>query len=353
MNLHAPVRLTELAQGAGCAAKMGPGDLSAMLKPLQAIFSQANYPDLLRGLERPDDAAVYRLDDQRSLVFTTDFFPPMVDDPYSFGQIAAANALSDIFAMGAEPLVALNIAAFPANIDPAVAAEIIRGGAEKVREAGAVIAGGHTISDVEPKYGLAVVGIAPTNSFFTKQGARPGDRLYLTKKLGTGILTTAHKRDLISPDHLDEAVRSMTRLNRKAGQLLQQQAMAIQAATDITGFSLIGHGHEIAKSSGCALRFEFDLLPWLPGAQTHAANGISTGGGARNAAYYSTYLSEETGLDAAKRSLIFDPQTSGGLLLAVDPCHAAMVEQAFVSQDEPLHLVGAAVDGPSGQVIIA
>ncbi|HJX40411.1 MAG TPA: selenide, water dikinase SelD, partial [Anaerolineales bacterium] len=217
-----------------------------MLRPLQSLFEAAESPDLLVGLGAPDDAAVWRLDDSRALVVTTDFFTPIVDDPYAYGAIAAANALSDLYAMGAAPFLALNLVAMPTDLEPEIVAEILRGGAEQIRRAGAVLAGGHSIQDQEPKYGLVALGMADPAHLMTKDASRPGDRLVLTKPLGTGVTTTALIRDQGEPGHAAEAIEWMSRLNDRASRLALQAG--VRAATDVTGFGLLGHGLELAQA---------------------------------------------------------------------------------------------------------
>ena len=291
--------------------------LGQVVRPLSDLFQPKDYPALLVGLAQPDDAAVYRLNDSQAIISTADFFPPVVDDPYDFGAIAAANALSDVYAMGGDPLFALNLVAWPDDVPAETLAEVLRGGAEKVREAGAVIAGGHTVSDREPKYGLAVTGIAHPNHIFTKGGARPGDVLVLTKPLGTGTITTAIKRGQAHADDARACVDSMARLNRHAATAARASGSAVHAVTDITGFGLVGHGHEMAHLSGCGLRLQYDQLPWLPGAENYAREWIFPGGTERNEAYYARWLVLERSLSDWQRMLLFDPQTSGGLLAAV------------------------------------
>ncbi len=327
---------------------MGPEALAQVLRPLQGMFAPADYPDLLQGLAEPDDAAVWRLDGTRALVLTSDFFPPIVDDPYSFGAIAAANALSDLYAMGADPLLGINLVGFPADLDRSILSEILRGGAYKMREAGAVVAGGHTTSDQEPKYGLAVVGIAHPEKILTKGGAREGDLIYLTKPLGTGVVTTAQKNDEVDEQDLDAAVESMVRLHRGAAALIDKLAGAVRAATDVTGFGLAGHAHEVAEKSGLALRLTWDELPLLPGAERYAREGHVPGGSRRNRSYYETWVRWNGGREEWQDALLFDPQTAGGLLLAVDPERRGDLERAFENSEEPLRRVGQAVAGESG-----
>jgi selenide,water dikinase len=327
---------------------MGPEALAQVLRPLQGMFAEADYPDLLQGLAEPDDAAVWRLDGTRALVLTSDFFPPIVDDPYSFGAIAASNALSDLYAMGARPLLAINLVGFPATLDRSILGEILRGGAEKVRESGAVIAGGHTTEDTEPKYGLAVVGMAHPEKILTKSGARPGDLLYLTKPLGTGVVTTAQKNEAVHEADLLVATQSMCRLHRGAADLLASFDGAAHGATDVTGFGLGGHAHEIAESSGLTLRFNWDKLPLLPGAARYAREGFIPGGGRRNQGYYAKWIRWMRDPEDWQAALFCDPQTAGGLLLAVDPSKRDVLESAFKASEEPFHLIGEAFSGNPG-----
>lgn len=314
---------------------MAPEALAHVLRPLANLFSQTDYPDLLVGLGRADDAAVYRLSDDQALAATVDFFTPIVDDPYAYGAIAAANALSDIYAMGGRPLFALNIAAFPADLPAGMIAEVLRGGAEKVMEAGAAIAGGHTIQDKEPKYGLVVLGLVDPRRILTKGGARPGDKLVLTKPLGTGVITTALKRDLASDEQMAAAVESMVQLNRAASETAL--LAGVQAATDITGFGLLGHACEMLDELGAGLRFFFDRLPWLPGAQRLGDEWVYPGGAHNNRAFFSPRVRFDPQISEAQQTLCFAPETSGGLLLAVPPQHAdqllARLERAWVVGD--------------------
>ena len=329
---------------------MGPEALAQVLRPLAGMFAQEDYPDLLRGLESPDDAAVWRLDDMRALVLTSDFFPPVVDDPYHYGAIAAANALSDVYAMGARPLVAINLVSFPDALDAVILTEILRGGADKVREAGAVIAGGHTTTDKEPKYGLAVVGEVHPDRILGKGGAAAGDELFLTKPIGTGIVTTAHKRNEVDETHLREATESMARIHRGAADLLDSFRGAVHAATDITGFGLAGHAHEVAHQSGLTVQFVWDELPKLSGVEGYARQGHLTGGAGRNRDYYGEWTRKKRELAEWEEELLFDPQTSGGLLISVAPGRSAALIEAFRLAGEPIWRVGAAAEGDAGVV---
>ena len=323
--------------------------MTQVLRPLSEIYSRDAYPQVLVGLSEPDDAAVYQLDASRAIISTTDFFPPVVDDPYDFGAIAAANALSDVYAMGGQPLMAINLVAFPEDLDKTILSEILRGGAEKVKEAGAVIAGGHSITDAEPKYGLSVTGEVAVNRIIRKSGAQAGDVLILSKRLGTGVVTTALKRDIAAAEHLNAAVHSMSRLNRVAADLAQRHA--VHAMTDITGFGLVGHGLEMAKLSGVTFRLNVSDLALLPGAAEYARAGVFPGGMERNRDYYSAWLSIDGQLDEYEHGLLFDPQTSGGLLMAVSAERADKLLADLQSQGEEAFALGDVVAGPGNIVV--
>ena len=304
------VYLTKLAPNCGCAAKVGPGTLAGVLCGLPKFQD----PNLLVGTETSDDAAVYKISDDLAMIQTLDFFTPVADDPYDFGQIAAANALSDVYAMGGEPKTALNIVAFPKEMDTAILGEILKGGANKVLEAGAALAGGHTIQDDTPKYGLSVTGFVHPDKFWKNFGAQTGDRLILTKPLGTGIVNTAIKADMVSEEAREAALSSMKTLNKYARDVLKNYT--IHACTDVTGFGLGGHGTEMAEGSNKTLVINTKALPVLPDVEEYASMGLIPGGAYRNrefaakAGYVST---AELWLE----DLVFDPQTSGGLLAAV------------------------------------
>jgi selenide, water dikinase len=296
---------------------MGPGDLSRALAPLP----RRPDPRLIVGHETFDDAGVFVLSDDLALVQTVDFFAPIVDDPYDFGRIAAANALSDVYAMGGEPLTALNIVGFPTGTLPLeVLTDILRGGQDVVHEAGATIAGGHTITDDELKYGLAVTGRADPRRLLTNAAARPGDHLVLTKPLGTGLLATVMKRGGLAPAHATALIASMTRLNRDASRAAL--AVGVHCATDVTGFGLLGHASHIARASAVTLRITAATVPALPGAREAVAAGVTTAGAERNASYLQP-LVDWGGTPEADRALLVDPQTSGGLLVAVPPAVVA------------------------------
>src|SRR5579859_1936910 len=293
---------------------MGPEALAQVLRPLKLHTAP---PELLVGLQAIDDAAVYRVNDQQAIISTADFFPPVVDDPYAFGAIAAANAMSDVYAMGGQVLMAINLVAWPDDLDPGILSEILRGGADTVAQAGAIIAGGHTVSDKEPKYGLAVTGMVHPDHILTKGGAQPGDYLILGKPLGTGLITTAHKFDRVESSDLDAALQSMRQLNRKASQALSRPG--VHAVTDISGFGLLGHAWEMASQSLTGMRFQFAELPLLPGARRCAEAGHITGGAYRNASYFTPHVTLQRELDRFEREILWDPQTSGGLFAAIDP----------------------------------
>ncbi|HLE14043.1 MAG TPA: selenide, water dikinase SelD, partial [Anaerolineales bacterium] len=303
----------------------------------------ARYPDLLVGLGEPDDAAVWRLDEGRALVVTTDFFTPVVDNPYDYGAIAAANSLSDVYAMGGVPFLALNVAALPPDLPAEVTAEILRGGAEKALEAGVVIAGGHTVQDPEPKYGLIALGFVDPAQMITKRGARPGDRLVLTKPLGTGTITTALKREQADPTDVSEAVGWMKRLNAVASQVALEAG--VRGGTDITGFGLLGHVNEMASASGVGLRFSFGSIPLLRGARRYAQEFIFPGGSSDNRLYFGPHVAFDPAIEEPEQMLLFDAQTSGGLLLAVPPGHMDALLASAARRGQPLWEVGQVVAG--------
>ena len=314
-----------------------------MLRPLQALFRAADFPDLLVGLEKADDAAVYRLTPELAVIHTLDFFTPIVDDPYQYGAIAAANALSDVYAMGGEVLLALNICAFPADMDPDIISEILRGGADKVKEAGGVLAGGHTVDDKEPKYGLSVLGVVHPDRVLTKGGARPGDVLVLTKPLGAGIVTTAFKGGVAEPEHIAAATASMAALNRTAAQLAGR--VGVRGATDITGFSLLGHASEMAALSGVGLRFRLADLPFLPGAREYAEQWLFPAGANRNQEHFGCGVTFAEAIGDELRLLLFTPETSGGLLLAVPADRLAELRALAAEAGQPMWVVGEVIEG--------
>ena len=324
---------------------MGLATLAQVLRPIHERFRPEDYPDLLVGLARADDAAVYRVSEDLAVIQTLDFFPPVVDDPYLYGQIAAANAMSDVYAMGGEVRLALNIAAFPEDLDPALLADIFRGGADKVHEAGGVVAGGHTIIDREPKYGLSVMGFVHPDAILEKGGARPGDALLLTKPLGTGILMTAAKQQL--PGHeagLEAAAESMRRLNQHAAHLAR--AAGVHGMTDVTGFGLAGHAAEMAQQSGMTLVVDAAALPELPDARRFAVEGAITGGASRNIEQLGDRVRLPDRLDVTTRDLLYDPQTSGGLLIAVAADAADELCAQIAEREGNCWRIGSVESGP-------
>lgn len=313
--MEADVKLTKLARCAGCGAKVGAGVLAQLLGDLKLRED----PNLLVGFDRSDDASVYRLTDDLALVQTVDFFPPIHDDPYIFGQIAACNALSDVYAMGGEPKLALNIMAVPKDMPGETVHEILRGGYDMVYEAGAIITGGHSILDEEPKYGLAVTGFVHPDRVLTNAGARPGDVLFLTKPLGVGILTTAAKVDMTSPGGMALAVRLMTTLNRAARDCMVRYR--VHACTDVTGFGLLGHALEMAQGGNVELHIDAGAVDLIPEAAELARMGILPEGMYRNREFAEGFV-EPGSVELARQDVLYDPQTSGGLLIAVDPADA-------------------------------
>jgi len=312
------------------------------------MFNGADFPDLLVGLDDPDDAAVWRLDAGRALVVTTDFFTPVVDDPYDYGQIAAANSLSDIYAMGGKPFLALNIAAFPPNLSPEILSEIIRGSAEKASEAGVVVAGGHTISDDEPKFGMVVVGFVHPEKKLTKAGLRPGDRLVLTKPIGFGVTTTALKQEKADALDVAEVVAWMKRLNNSAALLASE--IGLQAGTDITGYSLLGHGLEMAQASKVRLKFSLQDIPMVSCAQKYAQMWTFPGGASDNRLYYGKHVDFSLNISEQDQMLLFDPQTSGGLLLGVPEKNLSKFLKRAEENNQPVWIIGQALDGEGIEV---
>ncbi len=309
------IKLTKLASCAGCGAKVGAGVLAQLLGDLRVLRD----PNLLVGFDKSDDASVYKVSEELALVQTVDFFPPIADDPYVFGAIAATNALSDVYAMGGEPKLALNVMAVPKDLPKEAVHEILRGGYEKCYEAGVLITGGHSILDPEPKYGLAVTGFVHPDKVLTNSGARPGDALILTKPLGIGVLTTANKAGLLDPDTLAYANRLMTTLNKGARDVMVRYR--VHACTDVTGFGLMGHGTELAQGSGVELHIDTAGIRFIPAALDFARMGVLPEGMYRNRSFAEAGV-EPGSVPLEIQDLLYDPQTSGGLLIAVDPADA-------------------------------
>lgn len=331
------VKLTELVEAAGCAAKLAPGYLSQVLSDLPRVDDSR----LLVGFDASDDAYVYDLGDGRGLVGTTDFFPPMVDDPFLFGQVAAANALSDVWAMGGRPALALNLLCFPNCLGIEVAGQILAGGADKCREAGVIVAGGHSINDHEPKFGLAVTGFVQLDRMLANAGAREGDALVLTKALGTGILTTAHKAELLDDAGVKVATDSMITLNKYGAEALD--GLDAHAATDVTGFSLMGHSCEMAEASGVALQIRASSVPVMARAREMAQMGLIPAGAYRNRDFFGPRVQMGVDVPLDLSDVLFDPQTSGGLLVALPESDAETYVARLRELGQPAAIVGSAV----------
>lgn len=296
-----------------------------------------------------DDAGVYRLDGETALIQTVDFFTPIVDDPTTFGAISAANSLSDIYAMGGRPITALGIVCVPDNFDMDMLGEILRGGQMKAREAGVPVVGGHTVKAPELKFGLAVTGVAHPDRLVTNAGAQPGDRLYLTKPLGTGVISTAVKAEKCPPEVLDEAVEMMLTLNAAAAEAMLEAGAT--ACTDITGFGLGGHGHQLALSSGVAIEIHPDALPTLTGAEDAIEQGLIPGGLVTNRKFLESWVSGKPSV-GGRGELLYDPQTSGGLLISIPETATAALEKALAKRDVPVHQIGRVVEGRPGSITI-
>lgn len=327
LDLEPRLRLTELTECGGCAAKLGADVLEEALAGLGVRNGEAAPDALVAGLNPPDDAAAYVVSPDLAVLGTLDFFPPLVDDPRTYGEIAAANALSDIYAMGGRVLFALSIAALPEDLPRDALGAILDGAAAKVREAGGTLAGGHTIRDPEPKYGLAVIGVAHPDRLLRKGGAQPGDALILTKRLGTGLLVSGRRQGRTADAELDAAIVQMRTLNRAASEVFVEHGL--RAATDVTGFGLLGHGLEMARASNASFVFEAATLPALQGALELARGGVETGGAAHNRRFVASSLDVAEGVSPELVTLAHDPQTSGGLLAAVPAESVSAVEAAL------------------------
>ncbi len=326
---------------------MSPEDLVQVLRRLPLVSDER----VVVGLDAPDDAAVFLVNADLAIVQTVDFFPPVVDDPHVFGQIAAANALSDCWAMGADPLFALNLVAFPTRrLGADVLVRILSGGAEKCAEAGVVIVGGHSIEDAEPKYGLAVTGLARPDELWRRGGGRAGDVLVLTKPLGVGVITTAHKQGRAQPSVVDAAIRCMLELNRAAARAARA-AGAVHACTDVTGFGLLGHLHEMALQSGLTALVEVGRVPVLPGARELAEAGAIAGGTRRNLAYVEPHV-DWGAVEAVDRLLLCDAMTSGGLLLAVAPERAGVMAETLAAAGCGAAVIGELAAGEPGRIVL-
>jgi selenide, water dikinase len=337
------VKLTDLASCGGCAAKYSAARLEELLRGFVPVDSE----NLLVGLAPADDAAVYRLDDERALIFTLDFFPPVVDDPGDYGAIAATNALNDVFAMGGSPILALSIAAFPESLPTETLGAIFAAADEQVRAAGALLAGGHTIRDEEPKYGLAVVGTVHPDGIWPKNGAQPGDVLFVTKPLGTGLIMTGFKRGDAGTQQLERAVGWMRTLNKEAAEVMRP--LDPNAVTDVTGFGLFGHAHEMADRSGVRIRLESERFPAIDGALDLAREGVRTSGDPRNRDFAGPHV-ELDGIPEALEALAFDPQTAGGLLVSIPGERAPALQAEFEGRRLFIRRIGSVEEG-SGVVV--
>lgn len=336
--METEIKMTKLASCAGCGAKVGAGTLSRLLEGFETVTDER----LIVGYDRSDDASVYMIDSETALIQTTDFFPPIVDDPYLYGRIAAVNAISDIYAMGGEPRLALNILCVADAMDDKSVREILRGGYDAAREAGVIISGGHTIKGAEPIYGLSVSGFAHPDRILKNCGTKPGDILILTKPLGTGIITTAAKADLADKNTLEKVYEKMAALNRKARDIMVKYP--VSACTDVTGFGLMGHCFEMAQGSGCSIHILSRNVPHYSDAAELAAMGIVPEGAYRNRNYAERGVCVTGDVSLAIQDVFYDPQTSGGLLIAVPPeCSDAFLSEmkADVPEAEVIGYVSA------------
>ena len=337
------VKLTSMVKTSGCAAKLPAEDLHKVIDCLEVGHSE----NLIEGFESADDALVYDLGDGRVMIQTLDFFPPMVDNPHTFGEIAAANALSDVYAMGGKPEVAMNLMCFPACLELDVMREILEGGLDKTREAGCVVAGGHTISDPTPKYGLSVTGFARKDSFWSNRGAQVGDYVVLTKKIGVGVINTAAKGGVASEESIADAIESMTTLNRRA--METGIKFRVHAATDVTGFSLLGHASEVADGSGVTIEIDSSSVPLIEGALENARLGLIPEGAYYNRDFLEGRVEIDDGISRELQDLMYDPQTSGGLLLFMSRQEAEEYVREF---GNPASIIGRVIDRKDGIGIV-
>ena len=345
--MESEARLTRLASCAGCGAKVGAGTLSRLLQD----FKTRTDPRLVVGFDKSDDASVYVINDETALIQTVDFFPPIVDDPYLFGQIAATNAISDIYAMGGEPRLALNLLCVTEDMEEAWIREILRGGYDKAYEAGVIISGGHTIHGSEPLYGLAVTGFAKPEKIRKNDGARPGDALILTKKLGVGILTTAAKAGMMTDRAvMDRLYKQMTQLNKAACEVMQRYR--VHSCTDVTGFGLMGHSCEMAQGSGCTLHLRVRDIPYHPEALEYADMGLVPAGAYRNRDFAEHAAEDKGEVTRAMQDILYDPQTSGGLLIAVDGEDGEKLLRELQSVIPDAAMIGYAAEKEDKSIII-
>ncbi|MDU0330828.1 MULTISPECIES: selenide, water dikinase SelD [Paenibacillus] len=348
MSTVEPIKLTSLSSKGGCGCKIGPADLMQVIRSLPPTVPN---PDLLVGLDTSDDAGVYRLNDDLALVQTVDFFTPIVDDPYAFGQIAAANALSDIYAMGGKPLTVLNIVAFPiSTLDKSILADILRGAGDKVQEAGATLVGGHSIDDKEPKFGLAVTGLVHPDKVRTNAGAKPGDKLILTKPIGVGIMTTSIKKDQLSAEETKRVTEVMSTLNKTAAEVME--SYDVHACTDVTGFGLMGHALEMAKGSGTGITIFQSRVPVLPRVRELAEQGFVPGGTKNNFAHVEANITFPDSLDQIGRYILCDAVTSGGLLISVNPDQSEQLLDELQKAGVEASLIGEVTAENAGHIVV-
>lgn len=348
MSQAEPIKLTSLSSKGGCGCKIGPADLMQVLRNLPPAVPN---PNLLVGLDTSDDAGVYKLTEDLALVQTVDFFTPIVDDPYAFGQIAAANALSDIYAMGGKPLTVLNIVAFPISVlDKSILADILRGAADKVQEAGATLVGGHSIDDKEPKFGLAVTGLVHPDKVRTNAAAQAGDKLILTKPIGVGILTTSIKKDQLTPEETSRLTAVMSTLNKTAAEIMSPYD--VHACTDVTGFGLLGHASEMAKGSGKGLIIRQSDVPMLPRVRELAEQGFVPGGTKNNFAHLEGSILYPEAMDQLSRYILCDAVTSGGLLMSVAPEHSDELLSKLIDAGVEAACIGEVTEEHPGQITV-
>lgn len=342
------IKLTSFSSKGGCGCKIGPADLAQVIRTLPPADPN---PNLLVGLDTSDDAGVYRLTDELAMVQTVDFFTPIVDDPYSFGQVAAANAISDIYAMGGKPLTALNIVAFPiTTLDKQVLSDILRGAGDKLKEAGVTLVGGHSIDDKEPKFGLAVTGIVHPDKVRTNAGAKPGDALILTKPIGVGILTSSIKKDLLSEEEISRVTSVMAGLNKTAAEVMDRYD--VHACTDVTGFGLMGHTLEMAKGSGTGIIIVKNDVPVLPRVREMAEAGVIPGGSKNNHTHVSGSVQFPEAMDDIDRLILCDAVTSGGLLIALDHKEALNLLQELQEAGVEAGMIGRVTDQHPGTIVV-
>ncbi|WP_018757510.1 selenide, water dikinase SelD [Paenibacillus terrigena] len=348
MSASEKIKLTSYSTKGGCGCKIGPADLSQVIRSLPPAIPN---PNLLVGIDTSDDAGVYKLTDDLAIVQTVDFFTPIVDDPYAFGQIAAANAISDIYAMGGKPLTALNIVAFPIHtLDKQVLADILRGAQDKMNEAGVMLVGGHSIDDKEPKFGLAVTGLVHPGKVRANAGAKPGDKLILTKPIGVGILTTSIKKDQLSESEVERVTSVMATLNKKAAETMEP--FDVHACTDVTGFGLMGHSLEMAKGSGVGLIIHADQVPVLPRVRELAEAGFVPGGTKNNFAHVQESITFPAELDQVGQWILCDAVTSGGLLISVAGEQAEELLQQLQQAGVEASMIGETTENHPGRIVV-